>query len=57
MLLNKLKSDKKIACVSRPPSSASATGIMRQHEYEKEKMFEALFKYKHDQILLTPSLQ
>jgi len=57
ILLSKLKSQKKIACVARPPSSASATGIMRQHEYEKERLFEVLFEYKHEKILLTPMQQ
>jgi len=44
MVLSKLKSKKKIACVARAASSASATGIMRQHEYEKEKLMQVLFE-------------
>jgi len=57
IMLSKLNSKKKIACVARAASSASATGIMRQHEYEKEKLMHVLFDLKHDDVLITPSHQ
>lgn len=57
VLLEKLNIKKEIAGVARPASASSATGVMAEHEYEKEQLFKRLFEAVHSDILDTPCKQ
>jgi len=53
-LLWKLGMNKFVAFVGRPASAASATGIMDEHNFEKQMFLNNLFNETHQNLLKKP---